>query len=311
MNNKITSPLVSIGLPSYNRPDGLRRSLEQAVNQTYQNLEIIISDNFSDDEAAIRAVIDPFMKADKRIKYFRQAKNEGVAFNFKFLLAQATGEYFMWVADDDERHETCIQTCLQLIGDQGGAFGTYEVNNRFYNTTYRHKVPKISSDMSLQTRLFKFFSVFPSVYIYGLYRRDCLNFFLKEEELFDFFDGYFAMHVLINCGLNVSPTSDSIIVLGINEKEYVPKPFKKLPHRLFTYEQVIKKCSYDIWTSKKLNIFNKILILFYFRVVMIKAYITYEQGFRWPATILNIILRLPSRYLYRLLKKLLFRDNSR
>jgi glycosyltransferase involved in cell wall biosynthesis len=305
MSTRESSPLVSVGIPSYNRPEGLKRSLEQVLNQTYINLEIIIADNCSENESAIKAVVEPFMKIDKRIKYFRHKKNEGVAYNFKFLLAQATGEYFMWVADDDERHPSCIETCLQLIGTQGGAFGTYEVRNRFYNATYRHKVPRIFPEMSLQMRLLKFISVFPSVYIYGLYRRRCLDFFLEEEQLFDFFDGYFAMHILINYGLNVSPTEQSIIVLGVNEKEYVPKPFKRLPGRLFTYSPVLQKCSTDIWNSKQLNIVNKAVILLYFRLVIFKAYITYENGFQNPATVLNIVFRLPLRYLYRIIKRLL------
>jgi len=41
-----TQPLVTVGVPTYNRPKGLKRALNSLVNQTYQNLEIIVSDNF-------------------------------------------------------------------------------------------------------------------------------------------------------------------------------------------------------------------------------------------------------------------------
>ena len=40
-------PLVSVGIPTYNRPEGLRRTLECITKQTYKNLEIIVSNNCS------------------------------------------------------------------------------------------------------------------------------------------------------------------------------------------------------------------------------------------------------------------------
>ena len=98
--NQTTSgkqPLVSVGIPTYNRPEGLRRTLECITGQTYRNLEIIISDNCSPDPA-VEQVTRSFMAQDARIQYFRQPENKGAAFNFKFVLEQATGEYFMWAA---------------------------------------------------------------------------------------------------------------------------------------------------------------------------------------------------------------------
>ena len=72
MNN--LTPLVSIGIPAYNRPIGLSRLIRQVQNQTYANIEIIISDNCSDNievkEAALSAA-----KLDSRINYIRQASN--------------------------------------------------------------------------------------------------------------------------------------------------------------------------------------------------------------------------------------------
>jgi len=98
MKNK--SPLVSVGIPTYNRPEGLRRTLECITRQTYKNLEIIISDNCSPGPET-EVVAREFMVKDSRIQYFRQEKNMGGAFNLKFVLKKATGEYFMWAADDD------------------------------------------------------------------------------------------------------------------------------------------------------------------------------------------------------------------
>ena len=45
MLDKNRQPLVSVGIPTYNRPELLRRAIDSIVNQTYENLEVIISDN--------------------------------------------------------------------------------------------------------------------------------------------------------------------------------------------------------------------------------------------------------------------------
>ena len=71
-------PLVSVGIPTYNRPEGLRRTLECITGQTYRNLEIIVSDNCSPDPEVER-VVRSFMAHDARIQYFRQPENKGAS----------------------------------------------------------------------------------------------------------------------------------------------------------------------------------------------------------------------------------------
>src|SRR3954468_15964215 len=93
-------PLVSVGLTSYNRPDGLKRSLDFITGQTYENLQIIVSDNCSDNPA-VHSVLREYQQKDRRVIVFNQPENKGAVFNFQFVLQQATGKYFMWAADDD------------------------------------------------------------------------------------------------------------------------------------------------------------------------------------------------------------------
>jgi len=95
-------PTVSIGIPTYNRPQELRSALKAVVGQTYPNLEIIVSDNASPTEE-VEVVIKEFMSRDTRIQYYRQRENYGPEHNFQFVLDKATGEYFMWASDDDWR----------------------------------------------------------------------------------------------------------------------------------------------------------------------------------------------------------------
>lgn len=80
------------------------------LNQTYEPIEIIISDNASVDPG-VKTVVDEFLERDPKgvIRYYRQPENRGAAFNFKFVLDQAKGEYFMWNADDDFRSPDFIE----------------------------------------------------------------------------------------------------------------------------------------------------------------------------------------------------------
>jgi glycosyltransferase domain-containing protein len=114
MNNLISiNPKVSVGIPTYNRSNTLKRTLESVLNQKYQNLEIIISDNASTD--GTQELCRQFCNADNRIKYFRQPYNRGANANFVEALKHANGTYFMWIGDDDWIDNAYIYQCLKLL----------------------------------------------------------------------------------------------------------------------------------------------------------------------------------------------------
>lgn len=91
---------ITVGVASYNRPELLRRAIQSAVSQTYKNLEILISDNGSPDPE-VRKVIEEFARSDARIRCIFHPVNQGAFFNFRSVLNEASGKYFVWLADDD------------------------------------------------------------------------------------------------------------------------------------------------------------------------------------------------------------------
>ncbi|GMQ88578.1 MAG: hypothetical protein BMS9Abin09_0006 [Gammaproteobacteria bacterium] len=106
-------PLVSIGIPTYNRAKGnLRKVIERALGQTYRNLEVIVSDNCSTDETPelVRSI------DDSRLRYFRQESNIGPNNNFNYCLNQARGEYFLLFHDDDMIDEDFVEACISALG---------------------------------------------------------------------------------------------------------------------------------------------------------------------------------------------------
>jgi len=133
-----TQSLVSVGIPTYNRPEGLRKSLKSITAQTYKNLEIIVSDNCSPNPQ-VEQTVKEFMNNDSRIIYYRQEQNKGPLFNFRFVVKKAKGEYFMWAADDDEWYPDFIATlkeCLDIHSEHGVAMSSilrvYK-NNSFFD----------------------------------------------------------------------------------------------------------------------------------------------------------------------------------
>lgn len=90
-------PLVSVVIPTYNRFHYLEQSLRSAVQQTYQNIEIIVSDNHSPQNPAdlVQSLKDP------RIRFYRHPKNLGMFENVKRAFLQAKGKYVSSLLDDD------------------------------------------------------------------------------------------------------------------------------------------------------------------------------------------------------------------
>ncbi|RJP83252.1 MAG: glycosyltransferase family 2 protein [Desulfobacteraceae bacterium] len=114
MDNKML-PLVSIGMPTFNRADGyLKEAIQCAVNQTYPNLEIIISDNCSADNTA--ELVAGF--SDPRIQYHQQTSNIGAINNYNYILKQSKGEYFLMLHSDDTIDSDHIESCIRALGDK-------------------------------------------------------------------------------------------------------------------------------------------------------------------------------------------------
>ena len=100
-----SSPLVSIVIPTLDRPDYLRAALQSAVDQSYPDLEIIVQDNASAiDPAAVVARFD-----DPRIKYFRHAKKVNQTENVVSACMKTRGPYIAVLCDDDVWHPDFVR----------------------------------------------------------------------------------------------------------------------------------------------------------------------------------------------------------
>jgi glycosyltransferase involved in cell wall biosynthesis len=89
-------PLVSVLIPTFNRPDLLPKAINSALLQSYNNIEVIVSDNSSttETEEVVSRIVDP------RLSYSR-SKDIGLVPNWRKLLNRAKGEYCLIISDDD------------------------------------------------------------------------------------------------------------------------------------------------------------------------------------------------------------------
>lgn len=94
MSNK---PFFSIVLPTLNRANFLQFAIKSVLNQTYEDFELIVSNNASVDET--EEVIKCF--DDPRIKYVRTNKTLQIAQHWQFALSYVTGHYVTFLGDDD------------------------------------------------------------------------------------------------------------------------------------------------------------------------------------------------------------------
>ena len=104
-------PKVTVAIPTYNRASLLKDCLEMVLRQTFQDFEVIVSDNCSTDDTAetVRAFSDP------RIRYYRNGSNLGVYANMNRCLELACGEYITITHDDDFYAPQFIEQEVRLL----------------------------------------------------------------------------------------------------------------------------------------------------------------------------------------------------
>jgi glycosyltransferase involved in cell wall biosynthesis len=112
-DGSVRRPRVSIGVPVFNGARHLASCLDSLLAQTYDDLEIVVSDNASTDDTA--AICSAYSRHDERIRYIRQQRNIGAAANYNSLVRHATGELFKWAAHDDVCAPELIERCVDAL----------------------------------------------------------------------------------------------------------------------------------------------------------------------------------------------------
>lgn len=105
--------LVSVIIPTYNREKVIKRSIDSVLNQTINNLEVIIVDDRSTDNT--KEIIEEYQKKDNRLKYIVNENSKGPAGARNMGLKVACGKYIAFLDSDDEWEKFHIEESLNLI----------------------------------------------------------------------------------------------------------------------------------------------------------------------------------------------------
>src|SRR5215469_10321355 len=110
-------------MPVYNGARYIRQALDAIVSQTYEQLEIIICDNASDDDTI--NICKEFVLKDKRCKLYQNQQNIGPVANFNKTLSLASGKYFMWAAHDDIILPDYVRSCVSRLESEADLIGCF------------------------------------------------------------------------------------------------------------------------------------------------------------------------------------------
>lgn len=155
MNQIISKfPLVSVCLPVYNGAKYIRGAIESIINTTYPNLEIIVSDDNSNDDTVniIKSSNLPQLKLFTHQRY-------GLVQNWNYCLSKANGKYIKFLFQDDLLEPDCIELMVKVAESNstiGLVFSPRYLIYEYYDQL--HHFPKIlhtgwSKLSSIQTGL--------------------------------------------------------------------------------------------------------------------------------------------------------------
>ena len=104
--------LVSVVMPTYNDAKYLKAAVDDILNQSYSNFELIVVNDGSTDNT--QQIIESYAKQDDRIRVFNK-ENGGTGSALNYGFKQARGEFGTWVSSDDNKKENYIEVLVNVL----------------------------------------------------------------------------------------------------------------------------------------------------------------------------------------------------
>jgi glycosyltransferase involved in cell wall biosynthesis len=128
--SKNTYPLFTVIIPQKNRAEYLEATIRTCMIQDYPNLQIVVSDDCSDDNSV--AVANKLADIDSRVKVFAHHNHLGMHDNFEFALNQATEGYVIALGGDDGLTPGCIWKMYNILRESGKQLLTWIPASFYY-----------------------------------------------------------------------------------------------------------------------------------------------------------------------------------
>ena len=142
-------PKVVFGMPAYNRPDTLARTLESLLGQTYENFAVVICDDAP--TAAVTAIVEAYASLDSRIVYEANPVRLGMIENWRRTFTRGhalfpDSDYFAWVSDHDIWHPRWLEVLVPILDEHPEAVLAYPQSVRMYPTCRRRESVAIATE---------------------------------------------------------------------------------------------------------------------------------------------------------------------
>jgi glycosyltransferase involved in cell wall biosynthesis len=178
----MTQPTIGIGIPTYNRADYLRESLESLLAQTVRDVIFIVVDDCSTDTTA--AIVQHYAGLDGRIIFSRNGQRVGMIENWRraYMLARLhipNMRYFGWGSDHDVWHPMWLDALVSELDMQAGAVLAYPQSVRISEAGDVMRQPWRFSTVDIANPLDRFRVTVrrqsAGNMIYGLFRAEALE----------------------------------------------------------------------------------------------------------------------------------------
>lgn len=123
------TPLVSVVVPTYNRPEKLRRAVETVRAQTYRPIELVVVDDHSTEPAA--DALEDVDLSDISLTVIRHEQNRGGNAARNTGIREATGEFLAFLDDDDRWEPEKIQRQVETVQSSPDSVGLVYTGARY------------------------------------------------------------------------------------------------------------------------------------------------------------------------------------
>jgi len=186
-------------MPVFNEEKYIADAINSILIQSFQNFELIISDNASTD--GTQGICRKYASKDNRIRYYRNEQNIGASNNFNLVFTLSRGEYFVWVSGHDKRQKDFLSESIEKLSTNKDTVLCY--SDAYWLDDHGNIIGLIhysfNSEDSNRRKRFKNVLLGVLQYaspIYGVYRTEAL----KKTGLFK---KLFAGDVLLLCELSL------------------------------------------------------------------------------------------------------------
>jgi len=280
---KNQEPLVTVGVPSYKRPDLLKDALNSLKDQTYKQIKILVGINGDKNETEKYKTIRDNFKDDLNIEFHFHNKNIGSINNFLYLLNICNSKYFMWLADDDRISPNLIESSLSILDKNYDTVTVMPLWELVHSEKKKIIIPSFFDQKSTLKRIINYCDGTDDAFFYGLHRtsnlKKCsfIKFWKPNSDLISNWAYVFLFDLVLQGKITFNPDSDAKWIdndFGIkfykkeNGNKYkilLQNIIKKINIRYFYIEKLIKWKKYHY-----LPIILPLLIFFLLRDLILE-----------------------------------------